>query len=283
MNKPIYVIDSQILNGISECARKAHFQFDRNLEPITKPDYFEKGDLLHQMLAEYYNFRKHRSNWSINNQTHADVVDLCCNCGREAAIKMNLDIETVEEIIKTFRDYCTYTCNDGWDTVIATEEVASKVLFENDDVVLLYQGKIDLIISIMNCEIMPVDHKSSSRRGTPTYLSNQFRGYCWLLGVNNIIINKIGFQKTLKANEKFERHTMSYPSDILEEWRNDAIFQILAYINNSKLNIFPANYTSCDKYSGCIFQPVCSKPVELRDDKLVQLFQERSEKWDVGK
>ena len=55
--KTIYVVDSQILNAAMTCARKAHYTFDKNLEPVARPDFFEKGDLLHQMLAPYYRLR----------------------------------------------------------------------------------------------------------------------------------------------------------------------------------------------------------------------------------
>lgn len=283
-DKQIYVIDSQILNTIQDCARKTNLSFgSRSLEPVVKPDYFEKGDLLHQMLAQYYKLRKNRQNWSKNNKTHADIVQICIKVGRLAAVSMSLEVDVVEEVINAFWQYCTYTANDGWDNIVSIEEVASKILYEDDAIIILYQGKIDLSISITNCNLLPVDHKSSSRRGKPHHLSNQFQGYCWLLGVNNIIINKIGFQKTLKDNEKFERHTLSYSPDLLEEWRENSIFWIRQYISYTEANYFPTNYTSCDKYSGCIFEQTCRQSKEVREYKLTQLFTERKEKWDVGK
>src|SRR5208337_1490553 len=245
-DKKIYVVDSSILNTLSECARKCHFTFDFNLEPVIKPDYFEKGDLLHQMLAEYYKLRKFRDRWAKNSKSHADIVSICIKIGRLVAIKMSLEVDTVEDVIHTFRDYCTFVANDGWDNILYVEETASKILFENDDLVIVYQGRLDLGIYMPSCPNLPVDHKSSSRRGKPTYLSNQFRGYCWLLDVNNIIINKIGFQKSLKPEEKFERHTLSYSPDLIEEWRQWAIFKILEYIENSKHEIYPPDFTSCD-------------------------------------
>lgn len=281
-DKTIYVVDSQILNTATECARKAHYTFDKNLEPIVKPDYFEKGDLVHQMLAEYYKLRKFRGRWSQNNKTHADIVQICNKIGRTAAVKMSLDVPTVEEVIRAFNEYTTYTANDGWDNIIAVEDIASKILYEDDNMIILYQGKIDLIISLTNCPILPVDHKSSSKRSKPHFLSNQFQGYCWLLGVNNLIVNKIGFQKTLKDFEKFERHTLSYPPDIIAEWREIAIYYLLKYIHDGEIGFYPPNYTSCDKYSGCIFEAVCRKSKDAREYKLTQLFTER-EKWDVGK
>jgi hypothetical protein len=281
-DKIIYVADSQILNTVSECSRKANFTFDQNLEPIVKPDYFETGDMLHQMLAGYYKLRKYRSRWRQNNKTHADIVDICNRIGRQAALKMSLEVDTVEEVESTFRQYSSHTSNDGWDNIAFVEEVASKILYEDDRIIILYQGKIDLGLYI-GSTLLPVDHKSSKRRQRPSILSNQFRGYCWLLDVNSIIINKIGFQKTLAPNEKFERHTLSYCPEIIEEWKEFAIYWIRKYIAEQEANYFPPNNTSCDKYAGCIYLDVCTKPPELRKQKLVQLFKEKDVRWDVGK
>jgi hypothetical protein len=225
--------------------------------------------------------RKHRKNWNLNKHSHADIVEIAAKIGRKAAISMSLETDVVEEVISTFRQYCTYTANDGWDRVLSVEQVASKILFEDETRIILYQGKIDLTIEISNCQLVPVDHKSSSRRGRPQQLSNQFMGYCWLLGVNNLIVNKIGFQKSLKDVEKFERYTMSYSPDMIEEWREQAIYWILKYIADSEQGFYPPNYTSCDKYSGCTFQEVCRKSEEVREYKLIQLFKERPH-WDVG-
>lgn len=282
MNK-IYVVDSQILNTASSCQRQAHYTFDKNLEPIIKPDYFEKGDMLHQMLAEYYKLRKHKSRWQQNNKSHLDIINICINIGRRAAVKMTLKIETIEEVVNTFTEYATHFINDGWDNVIAVEQVASKILYQDDLMTILYQGKLDLVISMPQIPILPIDHKSSSRRGTPNYLSNQFQGYCWLLNVNNIIINKIGFQTSLKPAEKFERPIMSYSPPTLEEWQQQAIYWIKKYIADGEIGFYPPNYTSCDKYAGCIFQKVCARTEDARDFKLATLFQEKSEKWDVGR
>jgi hypothetical protein len=279
--KKIFVVDSQILNTAQECERKANWTFGVNLEPLTKPSYFEKGDLIHQILSAYYNMRKYRSRWHLNNKTHADIVHSCVIIGRRAAIQMNLDIEDVEEVIHTFCEYATYRAADGWDNVVAVEEVGSKILYEDEQMLILYQFKIDLVLNLMNCNLMPVDHKSSSRRTRANEMSNQFKGYCWGLGVNNIIVNKIGFQKTLKPSEKFTYETISYQPDIISEWIEISTYYLKRYIRHSETGFFPPNFTSCDKYSGCLFREICNKAPSGREYKLAQLFQERRH-WDVG-
>ena len=136
--KQIYVVDSQILNTAMMCQRKAHYTFDKkSFEPIVIPDYFEKGGLLHEMLAAYYKLRKHRSRWAGNNKNHADIVAICIKIGRIAAVKMSLEPDVVEDVIRSFVEYTTYTANDGWDQVLSVEEVASKILYEDDEMIIL--------------------------------------------------------------------------------------------------------------------------------------------------
>src|SRR5204862_6305778 len=95
-----------------------------------------------------------------------------------------------------------------------------------------------------------VDHKSSSRRGTPSGLDNQFLGYCWALDVNNLVINKIGFQKTLKNEDKFERHVKSYSKELLDEWRVNSIrsaIELYCSMKDVSELAKQKDYTSCGK------------------------------------
>jgi hypothetical protein len=282
MAKQIVVFDSQKLNAIQKCMRFYRYNMEQAFRPITTPDYFERGDLLHKMLQHYYTLRKSRCNWEKNHQSHADVVNACIKIGRHYSFKMQIDIAEVENVIDTFQQYTTFTANDNWYDVVAVEQVGSKVLYEDDDLIILYEFKIDLIINLMNVPAMPIDHKSVSQRRETEMLSNQFIGYCWALGVNNIIVNKIGFQKTLKPPQKFERQTLSYPKSIIDEWIANSVWWIKHAMKLSAENYYPTDYTSCDKYSGCLFREICRSDISTREYKLRSLF-ERSEKWDVGK
>lgn len=282
MEKRIIVVDSQKLNGMQECMRKFKYSFATHLEPVSKPDYFERGDLQHKMLQVYYNMRKHRLRWTVNNKTHADIVQACVIAGRHHALKMQIDMDEVETGIKTFMQYAGHFADDGWNDIKAVEQVGSRILYEDDELIILYEVKIDLIIGIPGIPILPVDHKSGSQRREPSDLSNQFMGYCWFLGVNNIMINKIGFQKTLPPKDKFQRYLLSYTSNRLLEWQAEAAWWIKQGLDFMDRGVWPRNLTSCDKYSGCIYKNVCAADPIVRESKLLQLFETRTKSWDVG-
>src|SRR5690348_9897278 len=203
---------------IQLCAARYDMTFNRNLVPVEKQGFFEKGDLLHKMLEVYYTLRKYRTRWKQNNHELKDIVKICQRVGEWHSIKMSLPIEECEEVIYQFKEYVDFYQDEPHET-LAVEQVGSRILFQDEDFVVLYEGKIDWVCRVSNIPRLPVDHKTSSRRTQTSALSNQFMGYCWMLGVNNIMINKIGFQKTLKPSERFTRVVLSYNKDIIEEWR----------------------------------------------------------------
>ena len=281
--KRVVAVDSQKLDSIQSCMYMYKLRFGSGqlagLTPLQTPDYFERGGLLHDMLEEYYKLKKYKSRWAQNNKTHADVIESCIIVGRTKATKMSLDIAEVETVIDTFRQYVEHWENDGWTNVVAVENVGAKELYDSEDLQIIYEFKIDLILQI-NGVLVPVDHKSAKARRDPNYLANQFKGYCWGLGVNNLLLNEIGFQKTVKAVEKFRRHTLSYSESALVEWIKNTVWWVKFAIGMIETETFPMNYTSCDKYSGCIYKDICKADPEVRDYKLKTMFEDK--KWDVG-
>lgn len=284
-NKRIVAIDSQKLDSIESCMFQYKLKFGTLTEPgntpLVVPDYFERGGLLHDMLEYYYKLKAHKSRWMQNKRTHQDIVNSCVIIGRHRAMKMQLDIAEVETVISTFLQYTDFWENDDWNDVVAVERVGSKILYDSPDLCILYEFKVDLILRIAG-QITPIDHKSSKSRRDPNSLSNQFRGYCWGLGCNRLLVNEIGYQRTLKPSEKFRRHTLSFSDSMLKEWQDNAIYWVRHALTCIDADFYPHNFTSCDKYSGCLYKPtICSADPEVREYKLQQFFQNKT--WDVGK
>jgi len=284
-DKRIVAVDSQKLDAIQSCMFlfKLRFGSSENdftgSQPLITPDYFERGGLLHDMLEQYYKLKRYRDRWQRNNTTHSDVVRISTDIGRHKAARMHLDIAEVEKVIDTFRQYTDHWENDSWNNVVATESVGSKVLYEDDDLIIVYEVKMDLILDISGV-LVPVDHKTASARRDPNALSNQFKGYCWFLGVHNLIVNEIGFQKTLKPVEKFRRHTLRFSANTIQEWVNNTVWWVRFAMGMIDAETFPKNFTSCDKYSGCAFKEICLADPEVQNYKLQSLFEEK--KWDIG-
>jgi len=279
--KRIVAVDSQKLDGMSACTYFYKNKFLDHLTSKVTPDYYEQGSLMHLMLECYYNLRRHKSRWFMNSRTHADVVNSCVIAGRHAAMKMNTPISETEIVIDSFIQYTDFYENDDWydNKIQAVESTGSKILFDSEDLCILYEVKMDLIVSGRKAP-EPVDHKTTKSRRDPNELANQFKGYCWFLGVNALTINEIGFQKTVAPKDKFRRHLIQYSQATLEEWRQNTIFWVRLTLGLIDAGQFPRNFTSCDKYSGCMFKELCAKDPEIRDYEISRLYDIKP--WDVG-
>lgn len=275
-------VDSQIFNTLVACGRKVKYMYLENWRPTEKAEALEKGDLMHKMLAHYY--RGKRDGMTKHDDSHALLIARAIAEGRKEALPMQMSIMTAEEDIRQFKENILYWQRDGW-KILKVEESFSKVLYERPDepgkegLRILYEGIIDAVVEHPSPHgIYIVDHKTASRRSTAHKLSNQFMGYCWALGHNQIIVNKIGFQKTIPAAERFQRQFISYERELLREWVQQAVYWVHVLIGYMDSGYFPPNFTSCDKYAGCVFQEVCCTIPQVRDFKLQSKFYQ-GEQW----
>lgn len=280
-DKRIVAVDSQKLKGIEKCFYFYKLSFLDTLTPKVTPDYFESGSLIHHGLDLYYNEKQKRSSWLAESKNHATVVESCITSMRYEALNMNLAIEDVEKLISSFIQYTDFWENDDWNgqNIFAVEKVYSKILYDSDDLCVLYEGKMDLVLS-KSGSLMPIDHKTASSRRDPNELDDQFKGYCFLTDSHTMIKNEIGLQKTLKASEKFKRHVIQYSQATIEEWRLNAVFWVRLMLNLTDAKNFPMNFTSCDKYSGCQYVDLCKRDPEVREHFINELYTIKS--WDVG-
>jgi hypothetical protein len=276
-----------MLNSIQSCARKTEYSFIKKLQPLEKADALEKGDLMHKMFEVYYSLKLtspnfHSEVWRelISQQITPDLKDPASEAGRYFSTKMNLSVELAEEVIYQFQEYSKYYQFDAW-APLAVEEVGSRVLYEDDDLQIIYTFKIDLVAEKGNI-IAPFDHKTSARTKEPSSLSNQFIGYCFGLRTNTIVINKVGFQKTLEPSKRFMRYVLTIDDERIEEWRANSIYWARLYDRYLVNDHFPMNLTSCDKYGGCIFARICESNPHTREWKLERDF-EAGRLWDPAK
>jgi hypothetical protein len=207
------------------------------------------------------------------------IRDFAITVGRYFSTKMDLGSEDVEESIFQFKEYCNYYEHDSW-SPLAVEEVGSKILFENESYKFIYNFKIDMVAE-QGRIIAPFDHKTSKRRSEPSSLSNQFIGYCYGLGMNNIVINKIGFQKSLSPSQRFNRYILTIDDARISEWIENTINWCAKILEAKESNFWHMNLTSCDKYAGCVYAPLCETDPESRLYKIERDFKVDSP-WDVA-
>jgi len=175
--------------------------------------------------------------------------------------------------------YFAFYRNDSW-VPLEVEVVKGEILYEDDDIRILWKAKLDLVVDT-NQGILPVDHKTMSQRRETNSMNNQFIGQCLIMKTRNVVINKIGWQTTLKPEEKFTRAVLSYSADRLMEWQSEILpfyaYQLLTF---EEAGYYPPRFDHCEgKYGPCPFLNVCEADRNMREEELRLNFT-KVEEWN---
>lgn len=271
MTQKIIVISASSLNMIESCFKSYEFYKKDNLILVDNPEFFDRGDLIHQMAEEYYQAKID------GEKDHGLLIQKAVDRGRFAATKLELDSDNVEQYIKSFREYAQYYSSDGW-RPLAVEQPFSFVIYEDENLKIIFEGKIDLIVELESdgTKII-VDHKSKEKASTPSPLDNQIIGYkLWAktVGIDTFIINDIGIQKTLPPIKKFRRHTMDVAPIVFEEWIDATVYHIRNLAICIEQDYYPRNYRSC-KF--CSYGSICKEQLNMRDATIKMLYMKKPE------
>ena len=174
--------------------------------------------------------------------------------------------------LQTCDEYAKFWQSDFWVTV-DVETVRSKVLYEDDEIRILWKAKLDWIVDTNN-GIFPCDHKTMKQNRDSVSINNQFMGQCRMMDTRNVFINKIGLQKTLKPEDKFKRVAISYSAARLMEWQSVVLpYWAKTLVAYSNQEYYPPNFNSCEgKYGKCNFYEVCESDPEMRVEVLKANF-----------
>jgi hypothetical protein len=165
---------------------------------------------------------------------------------------------------------------------VEIEEIRGKQIYEDDTLRIIYKCKTDLTTDTSG-GIIPWNHKTEKRRFPLLSLNNQFMGECVVHGTSQIMINTLGFQTSLKPEEKFRRQLVPYSKDRLAEWLESVVYWAYQIIEYKESGHYPHRMTmgSCDKYGGCRFKSVCESDRSIREDEIKRLFKV-GEPWNMG-
>lgn len=294
------VLDATILSSLMSCPRLADFRFNMNMVSLGgKSPSLEKGSIIHKVLETYYDhlIKKFNRDQAIGQAMAAGKLYAAgCTCAGfvpstdnpipECKHKpdeypgVSLETKDVQWVLDTCSEYFKFYENDHW-IPLFVEETKGEVLYEDDEVRVLWKAKLDLAVDT-NQGIYPVDHKSMQQRRPTLSLNNQFIGQCLIMKTRGMIVNKVGLQTTLKPAERFQRVLVPYSIDRLLEWQSTILPYyaklLLMYTNDG---YWPPNFTHCEnKYSVCEFKDVCESNRDMREEELRNNFMV-GKVWDV--
>lgn len=277
--RPHLRISAHHLDNWEACQLYFHRVTNLKYTTMSKSRNLTRGLYIHALLAHYYGSIKE------GIETGAAITSTLNIADRIASESDGLfpdDIALSQEAVSAYLLH--YAERDSNMRIISVEEKLSKVLFESNDLVIIYEGTMDLIVE-RDGLILPIDHKSESKRFPVSGLNNQFLGYSYLSDQPRMIRNAIGLQKTLKNDDKFYRSMFSYAASTLAWWKANTIRSVidlwLAYkreeANPGDPRNWPGKLSSCDNMhrSGCPFRDVCLSDPEhwttLLDNEFIRV------------
>lgn len=174
--------------------------------------------------------------------------------------------------LETVEQYFDYYKNDYW-VPLEVEKVRGKVLYEDDEIRILWKAKLDLLVDT-NQGIKPVDHKTMKQNRDAVSLNNQFIGQCLVTDNRSVIIDRIGLQSSMEPKDKFVREIVSYTIDRLIEWQSEILpYYCKMMLMWNETGHYPANFTHCEnKFGWCSFKEVCESNPNMREHELRQNF-----------
>ena len=280
----IIKISPSSLNKFLNCERSYKYQKIDGLVPIyrgkgkiteSEGAPLDKGDFIHVLMRIYYKC-------IILGLKKREAAELAKIFGREKAPEGGLPISISEYLLGIFDEYVAYYIADNW-IPIGVEEAFSFILHEDDELIILMEGIIDLEVELKGVGQMSVDHKSASSFGKTQTMGNQFKTYILCKNRKRLMINKIHIQKSVGEKARFSRHIVNIMPQTLADWMEDAIHHIKVLADYLEADFFPRRETACHKYrhQWCEFIPLCDatpRTVEMiarRDYKV-----NKTSRWD---
>ena len=293
------VMDATTLSSLMSCARYHDIRFNHRLVSTRgRSNSLEVGSLIHKVLEVYYDhmIKNFPRSTAIGNALTAGHLFItgCPHCTNyegddtppcKHEVNEYPGVENTPEASKEHNvgwRYALETCEKYFDFYkndsfipLASEQVKGDVLYEDDEIRVLWKAKFDLIIDTNQIGIVSMDHKTFKQRRDKTSLSNQFTGQCLLLKARNVIVNKIGLQTTLKIDERLTREVVSFSADRLLEWQSEILpYYAYKYIQFSESGYWPPDYTHCDNMFGpCPYKQVCEADRSMREEVLRNNYQ----------
>lgn len=281
VKKPNIILDASQIDMFSLCEERYHNRYILNKALPGKPKQLDRGTLVHHGMEVYYTAL-------MQGVALKDALPEAVKSIKRLGVEeSDLSVDEVGRIVDVVSENVTHwECEDIGFRIKAVEQPFLYLVYEDEFFRLYLSGKIDLLVDLhtLNSEYLnlPVDHKSYDRTYDTNRLSNQFMNYSCATKSNFLMVNKIGFQKTLSADEKHKRVMISYDEFVIERWKNNMAKMARRYLNCVAENSWEMNFTSCDKFNRrCEYFELCeSSGEEARLYKLAANYID-IEPWDV--
>lgn len=278
-NKLNIVLDATMFTTYQSCPAKFNYRFNHNYVTEVKAKPLDRGTLIHTGLEHYYAAIK-------LGKSEQDTIRAMTMAVNMAVVDSDLDALEINRILDVLMEHHeVWYGDDSTKNIVSVETPFMYTLFEDDNIRINMIGKIDLTYHDDKLNSLVVlDHKSYERDFPVSRLNDQFTNYAIATGSDYCVVNRIGFQKSIKPAVKHKRIFLSYDDEFKEQWKRNVVRIVYNYLNDVSDNIWPMNLTSCDKFNRkCEYHDICDTTGDENKIAKLNLHFKVTEPWDVSK
>jgi len=278
VDRIVLAADSQALHAFEACHRRYWLGQAEHLVPIHTKKAYEIGNMIHDIMHRVTRAKLRRPGLFTNMhllKIGYKRIDKARKAGlfvdkksKKPETRAKNEEETYLFHITRFTQWMAWLeIQDRFYKPLGSEVGFSKVLYENMDVVFVYEGRIDLVLRVEPAGFRTwADYKTQSREYQLYPNRNQFLGYSWALDSNIGYIVYYGLQEDkddqkLKADSIFKYHPIYHNPLLVEQWRQDTIRQFHKIVSLAPFGEkeFERNRASCDagKFGLCPYTILC--------------------------
>lgn len=249
------VLNSHSLSAFQNCEEQYKLSEITEIE-LDRPYYpFVKGALISKVMEIWY-LAKQRD-YTVEELEKLEMF-LFKKVVRNKGLNEGDGLAIGSRLMQYFEKYR----NENY-KIITVEKGFSKVLYEDNHVLFVYEGRPDLVVDFgKKFGHGPIDHKSESRRFDLYTFQNQFMGYCWAMDATLGLINYIGLQTDGKDGDVLRRETFNFTQPQLEQWKEDTIKWYHRIMRSIVSKSFTRSWNCEGKYSICQYHKICEQPKE---------------------
>lgn len=271
--------DATLLNALQRCPRMFMHQYIQNLRLIGEnPEPLHRGILIHHFAEEYNKMKfAHRA-----RHPHMIWAELEPKLTLDLLQKLELYALTPEDYYWILECFKEYTLKEVHYSVSSLpEQTVSKIIFEDEDYLVFWTGKIDIRVNGPGMDNVPLDYKSEKRRFEPDKKDNQFCGYAFVTDSTDLAVQKISLQETKKYRTHPFFHFSWAPGEI-DEWVDNTIGVIKQYIFFRDSKWFPQHRVSCRAFNRpCSFTKLCESGTPQEKKRAARANYVIGEPWDI--
>lgn len=275
--KFILALDASQISEYLTCPLKWYYDYYLRLslpEIESKRTAPDKGTLVHLLLDWYYTAKQDgadNNDAAIVASKKFILQEETSRLFKKGVINKDGKLEMTAKELETFLverffAYALRWPNDFNVPKGGIELGFSKLLYENDQVKFIVEGRIDLMDKMNNGLMAVVDHKTQERAVNLYGHKIQFKTYAWAANVNYAWVNYFRLQKKYEEGNTFRRELIYFTPAELQDWaiRMEAVFWEIYNMLQDAPRLFEMNRNDAacgGAYDSnpCQFTPLCEE------------------------